>query len=252
MASNPVSGRVSPVVKFEHKPSVREGLTTGVQKLSLRQLLAIALVPASVPACVLLLALAVGGPLASIFTDADRSMFEQIAGGALLITYVKEIFPQQMSMYNEIVESFGPTLRHSRRRKHLQWVGLTLLLLGAIVLSVLIDCAGQGFPGMHLAAPPDSATANATTGFTAGDTLPYFVGFMVDGVVLAYDDTPVAFGSKLLKRLILSGVLALDNFLDGFGAHPLPIRVTTTSVHVACLHVVCLHVPACMCRGQRG
>ena len=38
--------------------------------------------------------------------------------------------------------------------------------------------------------------------------------------MLAYDDHPISCNAKLVKRLVLSGVLAFDNFLDGFGLVP--------------------------------
>ena len=60
--------------------------------LTLRQYLMIGLVPSSVPALVLIVALLCAIGLGELGTGT-RSAFEQIAGGALLITYLKEIFP---------------------------------------------------------------------------------------------------------------------------------------------------------------
>ena len=71
-----------------------EGVASPQQSpLGLRDLLAIALVPATVPALVLLLALGIAAGLGAMSPEV-RALFEQIAGGALLIVYIKEIFPR--------------------------------------------------------------------------------------------------------------------------------------------------------------
>jgi hypothetical protein len=206
-------------------------LTQGDEEpnLTLRQRLVIGLVPSTVPAGVLLVALGVGAAL-GVQTPSERNGFEQIAGGALLITYVKEIFPANLAMFEEVVDSFGPTTVKTRRSKVLKTFGAWFLLCTAIMASAVLQAGFEGFPGML---PPRTTLCNpaidtvarhpnplSTRTFTPGDTVPYFLGFMVDGVVLAYDDNPVQLNLKLVKRLILSGVLAFDNFLDGFGLVP--------------------------------
>ena len=202
-------------------------LTDDEVSLTLRQRLAIALVPSTVPAGVLIIALGVGASL-GILSPLERSAFEQIAGGALLITYVKEIFPQLLGHFDEVVESFGPTTKATRKWKHRKAIALWTVAMTAIMISTIVQEGFAGFPGFkpfsrHKACDPNVDPTPAVTDghiFTAGDTVPYFLGFMVDGVVLAYDDNPIKCNAKLLKRLILSGVLAFDNFLDGFGLVP--------------------------------
>ena len=164
--------------------------------LTLRDLLTIALVPALVPALVLLLALAIAFGLGAL-SPPVRSLFEQIAGGALLITYLKEIFPQVMERLDEMAAALGPTTAATRRAKHRRWFGLMLLVVLTTVVSIVIQAAFEGFPGLKgffsdtsaSSAPCGSGKSGRSTSgehFTPGDTVPYFLGFFVDGVVLAY------------------------------------------------------------------
>ena len=161
--------------------------------LTLSQYLCIGLVPSVVPAVVLLIALglAVGiGPL----PEALDEMFEQVAGGALLITYIKELFPKVMEQGDAAVEALAAW---RPGRVICYKVGCTLLMVGCISISAVAQAGAAGFPGMHK--PKHNATHNATLAalagedgedvvFTPASTIAYFVGFFVDGVVLAYDD----------------------------------------------------------------
>jgi len=169
-----------------------------------------------VPAGVLLLALAIAQVL-GVLPPALRSLFEQIAGGALLITYLKEIFPRVMERLDTMVDALGPTTAATRRAKHRRWFGLVLVVVLTLVVSVIAQAAAEHFPGMR---DFDGATVNRSvsvacvsskagrstdpspSAFTPGDTVPYFLGFFVDGVVLAYDDNPIAWDAKLVKRMV--------------------------------------------------
>ena len=204
------------------------------RSLTLQELLLIAMVPAMVPALVLLFATGLADGM-GVLPPAARNLFEQIAGGALLITYMKEIFPQVVGMFDDVVDELGPTTAATRRGKHRRWLGILSVMLVAMLLSTTIQAAAEGFPGTQYvgrSAPAANQSCAAVTTkkgrstdssgtFTPGDTLPYFIGFFVDGVCLAYDDNPIALDSKLMKRLILSAVLAVDNLLDAFGIVPL-------------------------------
>ena len=195
-------------------------------ELTLCQYLTIALVPSFVPAVVLLIALglAVGiGPL----PDALDEMFEQVAGGALLITYIKELFPRVMEQGDAAVEALVAWRPHGNLVGYK--VGCTLLMVSCISVSAIAQAGAAGFPGMHK--PRHNATHNTTLAvvaaeddgdviFTPASTIAYFVGFFVDGVVLAYDDAPVRCDCTLVRKLLLSLVFAIDNLLDGFGLVP--------------------------------
>lgn len=200
--------------------------------LTLRQHLMIALIPALVPSGVLLLATGIAGAMGGL-APVTRNFFEQVAGGALLITYLKEIFPQVLSMYEEVVDDLGPTMRSTRWVKYRQWLGITGVLVLALAVSTIAQAGAEGFPGVRYklletingTGYPDltakkTRSTDAASKFTPGDTVPYFLGFFVDGVCLAYDDNPIALNIKLVKRLALSFVLAIDNLLDGFGLVP--------------------------------
>ena len=229
-------------------PPPQSGDANDEEIFSLSDLMKIAIVPATVPAAVLLVALAIAFGLGELSVPV-RSFFEQIAGGALLVTYMKEIFPMLMERLDVHVKALGPTTAATRRAKLWRWAGLVLLVVGTTLLSACAQAAFEGFPGMLHNNRRCGGTVNTTPGespaivhagsvactgtgkrgrstdddsaeFTQGDTLPYFLGFFVDGVVLAYDDNKVECNRKLVKTMVLSCVLAVDNFLDGFGLAP--------------------------------
>merc|ERR1740138_1775029 len=91
----------------------------------------------------------------------------------------------------------------------------TMLIVGCISASAIAQDAAAGFPGMHT-----QHAAGGEETFTPAATIAYFIGFFVDGVVLAYDDQPIRFDASLIKKLIMSLVFAVDNLLDGFGLVP--------------------------------
>ena len=64
--------------------------------------------------------------------------------------------------------------------------------------------AAAGFPGMH------TASSETKAKFTPASTIAYFVGFFVDGVVLAYDDQPVSCDLSLVKKMIMVIAITSD------------------------------------------
>ena len=184
--------------------------------LTLSQQLAIALVPSSVPAMVLLLALAIAIGIGEL-PEALGEAFEQIAGGALLITYMKELLPKVMAQGDAAVEyvATGKPAKAITRTK----IWTTLLMVACISASAIAQSAAAGFPGMHHNTT-ESGSADAKPKFTPASTIAYFIGFFVDGVVLAYDENPVRCDVTLVKKLVMSLVFAIDNLLDGFGLCP--------------------------------
>jgi hypothetical protein len=178
--------------------------------LTLGQRLSIALVPSSVPALMLIVSLG----LALIVGDLPDA-FEQIAGGALLITYIKELFPKVMEQGDAAVAYLVPKAPSGGELQRAK-VGSTLLMVVCIFAAVVVQDAADGFPAVHAA---ERRLSEAET-FTATSTIAYYVGFFVDGVVLAYDDEPIRCDLSLVKKMVMSLVFAIDNFLDGFGLVP--------------------------------
>jgi hypothetical protein len=66
----------------------------------------------------------------------------------------------------------------------------------------------------------EAKPAAKETTYTPTMTVNYFVGFFVDGLTLAYDDVPIRCDVSLFKKMIMSLVFSIDNFLDGFGLTP--------------------------------
>ena len=227
-------------------PPPQSGDANDEEIFSLSDLMKIAIVPATVPAAVLLVALAIAFGLGELSVPV-RSFFEQIAGGALLLTYIKEIFPMLMERLDVHVKALGPTTAATRRAKLWRWAGLVLVVVGTTLLSA---CAGRvrRLSGMlhnnrrcggtvnttSSATDPVHAGSVACTGtgkrgrstdddsaeFTQGDTLPYFSASLSMAwcwltMIIRWN----AIG-KLVKTMVLSCVLAVDNFLDGFGLAP--------------------------------
>ena len=116
------------------------------ETLTLNQQLAIALVPSSVPALVLLLTLAIAIGMGEL-PEALGEAFEQIAGGALLITYMKELLPKVMAQGDAAVQhvATGQPATVVTRTK----VWTTLLMVGCIGASAIAQDAAAGFPGMY-------------------------------------------------------------------------------------------------------
>ena len=190
----------------------------GGASLTLRDRLAIALVPSSVPALVLLIALGLAISIGEL-PEAMDAAFEQIAGGALLITYIKELFPKVMEQADVAVEHLA--VKGDSRSLMRTKVGCTLLMVGCISASAVAQAGAAGFPGIEAGGNHSDAAAEAAEPtFTPLSTIAYFVGFFVDGVVLAYDDAPVRCDLSLVKKMVMSLVFAIDNLLDGFGLVP--------------------------------
>ena len=135
--------------------------------MTLGDLLAIALVPATVPAGVLVIALLIAVGLGTL-PPALRSCFEQIAGGALLITYLKEIFPRVVERLDEAVEALGPTTAATRRTKHRRWFGLVLLVVMTTIFSVVVQAWAEHWPGLRVVLA--SADAHGSGDGTAHDS----------------------------------------------------------------------------------
>ena len=73
---------------------------------TLGECLAMALVPSSVPCLALLVALGMAMAFGRLPEDLTQ-MFEQVAGGALLITYIKELFPKVMDQGTAAAEALA-------------------------------------------------------------------------------------------------------------------------------------------------
>ena len=93
-------------------PPPQSGDANDEEIFSLSDLMKIAIVPATVPAAVLLVARHRLWPWRAL--RPVRSFFEQIAGGALLLTYIKEIFPMLMERLDVHVKALGPTTAATR------------------------------------------------------------------------------------------------------------------------------------------
>lgn len=196
----------------------RQGVPPDKPTLNLGARLAIGLVPSSVPAIMLVVSIGICMAIGDL-PDALDSSFEQIAGGALLITYIKELFPKVMeqgdTVVNSIIASRGDGGASLKRTK----AQITLLIVACISTSAVLQAAAVGFPGDPFGVSASDPHAPHES-FTPAATIPYFVGFFVDGVVLAYDDTPVRCDKTLAPKLLLSLVFAIDNLLDAFGLVP--------------------------------
>ena len=169
-----------------------QGLGIAEDSLTLGQRLSIALVPSSVPALMLIVSLG----LALIVGDLPDA-FEQIAGGALLITYIKELFPKVMEQGDAAVAYLVPKAPSGGELQRAK-VGSTLLMVVCIFAAVVVQDAADGFPAVHAA---ERRLSEAET-FTATSTIAYYVGFFVDGVVLAYDDEPIRCDLSLVKKMV--------------------------------------------------
>ena len=184
--------------------------------LTLSQRVVIGLVPATVPAFVLIIALGIAVGIGEL-PEALGNAFEQIAGGALLITYMKELFPKVMESGDPAVSAIIKGSTDKSTVMHAK-IAVTILIVLSIATSAVLQTAAAGFPGLN---PEESGSgAGAENNFTPAATIAYFIGFFVDGVVLAYDDEPVACDLSLVKKMIMSLVFAIDNLLDGFGLVP--------------------------------
>ena len=184
--------------------------------LTLSQRIVIGLVPATVPALVLIIALGIAVGIGEL-PESLGNAFEQIAGGALLITYMKELFPKVMESGDPAVAAIIKGSTDKSTVMHAK-IAVTVLIVLSIATSAILQTAAAGFPGLN---PEESGSgAGAENSFTPAETIAYFIGFFVDGVVLAYDDEPVACDLSLVKKMIMSLVFAIDNLLDGFGLVP--------------------------------
>ena len=184
--------------------------------LTLSQRIVIGLVPATVPALVLIIALGIAVGIGEL-SESLGNASEQIAGGALLITYYKELFPNVMESGDSAVAAIikGST---DKSTVILAKIAVTVLIVLSFSTSAILQTAAAGFPGLN---PEESGSGTGAEHiFTPAETIAYFIGFFVDGVVLAYDDEPVACDLSLVKKMIMSLVFAIDNLLDGFGLVP--------------------------------
>jgi hypothetical protein len=193
----------------EKYPSSKGAKSTAPQgSFTLGQMLLMALVPSTVPGSAHLLALT----LALLFGKLAGNLngiCEQVAGGALLITYIKELFPKVMRQCNLAIKeqarlgggATGTALSFIR-------VWCTLLMVGSIASSIIMQTAFAGFPGIlpddQVDTKPEAGASNGgVKEFKPADTIPYFIGFFVDGIVLAYCETPVRCNAALLRTLLI-------------------------------------------------
>ena len=200
---------------------------------TLGECLAIALVPSSVPCVALLLALGLAMAMGHLPKDLVQ-MYEQIAGGALLITYIKELFPMVLDQAKVAADALAVTAggdaTDGSRPSHGALVCIKIwtavLMIGSIAASAIVQTALAGFPGVlteegeganSLHALPQALHVGV---FTPADTAAYYIGFFVDGVVLAYGDKPIRCDASLARTLLISLVFAIDNLLAGFGLVP--------------------------------
>mmetsp|Transcript_23904 Transcript_23904/g.39535 ORF Transcript_23904/g.39535 Transcript_23904/m.39535 type:complete len:312 (+) Transcript_23904:54-989(+) len=181
-------------------------------ELTLGDRLAIALVPSSVPAIVILAALG----CALVIGDLP-DFYEEIAGGALLITYIKELFPK-------VAEQGETAVQYLLKGKSLSVIQCKIAATSVTVACVTLAVIGQdglnGFPGEFFGMASTEVPEAQPQTYTPTMTVNYFVGFFVDGLTLAYDDVPISCDKSLFKKMIMSLVFSIDNFLDGFGLTP--------------------------------
>lgn len=183
-------------------------------ELSLVQRLMIGVVPSAIPAFVLIVALGLATAIGEL-PEPIGFAAEQVAGGALLITYMKELLPRLMEMGNAAVhsKSAGKPAKNIVRTKVLT----TSLIVFWMSVSAILQSGADGFPGLL---PPKAGEGHEKNVFTPASTIAYYAGFFVDGVCLSYDDNPVRLDKTLVKKMMFSLVFSIDNFLDGFGLVP--------------------------------
>jgi hypothetical protein len=182
-------------------------------ELSLSDRMLIALVPSSVPAVMLLISLGL-----ALLVGELPDAFEQIAGGALLITYIKELFPKVMEQGDAAVAAMAPKGSKKADITKYKVYGTVITVVG-IGLAVVFQDAAEGFPGIASRRRLKEG-GEGKKAYTPASTIAYYVGFFVDGIVLAYDEDPIRMDSSLVKKMVMSLVFAIDNFLDGFGLVP--------------------------------
>lgn len=148
------SGRVEP-------ERLAEDLDAALQEDERRVDMLLLLAKCSVPALFVAVGGAVAIPADGFLSDAMRTATEEMAGGALLVTYAFEL-------------TKGYTLHAPSGEVSIRLVLWSFL---GTFLSGQLQAAAQGmwpFP----------------SGGGMGDALPFFIAFFVDGVVLAYDTPP--------------------------------------------------------------
>lgn len=172
------------------------------------------MVKCTVPALFVILSAAIAIPLDEVLTDMMRESTEQIAGGALIVTYAFEL-------------TKGYQLRMADGKGYDKWK-VCMSMLGTVI-SAQLQTAAQGFfPWGFLHDQGDE--------LDAGDAVPFAIAFFVDGVVLAYDAEPtevvvVPAGASVRERIriqwrrirpcfsVLTLVVSIDNAVDGVGMY---------------------------------
>ena len=98
------------------------------------------------------------------------------------MTYIKELFPKVMEQGEAAVHAMAGGRSKTTDIAKVKVIATVITVL-CISAAVVFQDAANGFPAM---AP--AGTHSSEKVFTPAATLAYYVGFFVDGVVLAYDN----------------------------------------------------------------
>ena len=186
-----------------------------------RSLLAV-LVLALLPAGVILLTMVAGGKL-DLSTDA-KSTLSQLAGGALLVTYLSELFKSE-SLLN---------LRETRAGAwkcmplFSKWGVAALGFVAGVLIQKALD---DGIVWTNPPGPTDRIARHESTGQNRGQMIPFVVGFVTDGIVIAFCTSTCKDGIGIFGwrrpggkctagEVILALVFSIDNAIDGLGLSP--------------------------------
>lgn len=162
------------------------------------------------------------GNAAPMSADWKR-IFEQIAGGALLATYMNGFWkPEVLEEEEEEGGQNGSTNSATTRiQKLLPYIVAAFGIVFGIFLQQFIDTmnAEDAWIGQK-ALVPKSTNATCEINRHAAETwesfAPFWVGFATDGIVLAFDKNQEIGWRKIMLAFIFS----FDNIVDGFGLGP--------------------------------
>lgn len=183
-----------------------------------------------VPAVTIFVFMEVGGST-SLSREA-QSALEQTAGGALLVTYMAELwYPETLIVLTHSVTDQG---RRFERVPDVWRVASAMLGLSAGVL--LQDSFSSPFEFGR----SQDCSVGRHDGETWGEFVPFLIGYVSDGLVIAYTTSTkhiVGICSVTDKgwvppvgSFVLSIALSIDNVIDGFGLAGLAERITGSSI----------------------
>ena len=176
------------------------------------------LVLALLPAGFILLTMLVGGAL-DLSEDAKETL-SQLAGGALLVTYISELFKGDRLI----------NLRESRTGMPLfsKWCAAAFGFVIGVILQKSLD-NGMAWTGPH--GPISRVARHEATASDSGQMVYFVIGFVTDGVVIAFCtstcrpavgifDWGSDGGACTAGEAILALVFSIDNAIDGLGIAP--------------------------------